>query len=220
MKLLVSLCSLLFIISTSLYAQQVKIPKPKRVGNPISLFNGEDLTGWRVYGTEKWYIDEQQLVCESGPDKAYGYLGTEELYKNFEIRFEFKQEAKGNSGLFFHSSIVDTRISGWEAEIAPIGGLTGGILESYGRGWLIKPKPEKDAYLKEGKWNKMRVRVMDDRVTTWLNGKEMVRLKDKRIGEHGGVIALQIHDGGDVKMRWRNIYLQKLRRKGDTSSVQ
>ena len=42
-----------------------------------SIFNGKDLTGWTIYGTELWYVEDGLLVCESGPDKEYGYLGTE-----------------------------------------------------------------------------------------------------------------------------------------------
>src|SRR6185295_9644612 len=70
-----------------------------------NLFNGKDLTGWKIYGTEKWYVDKGELVCESGPDKQYGYLATEKSYKDFELTVEFKQEANGNSGVFFRSSL-------------------------------------------------------------------------------------------------------------------
>jgi len=67
-----------------------------------SLFNGKDLKGWTIYGTEKWYVDTNgDLVCESGPDKAYGYFATEKQYKDFELTLEFKQESNGNSGVFF-----------------------------------------------------------------------------------------------------------------------
>jgi hypothetical protein len=41
-----------------------------------SLFNGKNLDGWTNYGTEKWYVEDGLLVCESGPDEKYGYLGT------------------------------------------------------------------------------------------------------------------------------------------------
>ena len=41
-----------------------------------SLFNGENLEGWSIYGTEKWYVEDGLLICESGPDEAYGYLAT------------------------------------------------------------------------------------------------------------------------------------------------
>lgn len=175
-----------------------------------SLFNGKDLEGWTIYGTEKWYVEDGLLVCESGPDEAYGYLGTNKYYKNFELTLEFKQGADGNSGVFFRSTIEGTKITGWQAEVAPPGNDTGGIYESYGRGWLIKPDPEKDKALKFGKWNKMKIRVDGDQVTTWLNGKEMISLQDAKIGEANGSIALQIHDGGGIKVYWRKINLTAL----------
>ena len=174
------------------------------------LFNGKDLTGWTVYGTEKWYVDDGLLVCESGPDKEYGYLGTNKDYKNFELTLEFKQAADGNSGVFFRSSIEGTKISGWQAEVAPPGHSTGGIYESYGRGWLIKPDPEKDKALKFEDWNTMKIRVVNDKVTTWLNGQKMITLKDEKIGEGSGCIALQIHSGGGIKVYWRNIKIKTL----------
>ena len=170
-----------------------------------SIFNGTDLTGWTIYGTEKWYVEEGLLVCESGPDKEYGYLGTEKEYKDFELRLEFKQGADGNSGVFFRSSIEGTRITGWQAEVAPPGSNTGGIYESYGRGWLIKPDPEKDKFLKFGEWNTMKIRVKGDLVETWLNGNKMITLEDEKIGKATGIIALQIHSGGGIKVQWRNL---------------
>lgn len=65
------------------------------------IFNKKDLTGWTVHGTEKWYVENGELVCESGPDKEYGYLSTNKKYKNFILSLQFKQEANGNSGVFF-----------------------------------------------------------------------------------------------------------------------
>lgn len=175
-----------------------------------SLFNGKDLTGWKIYGTEKWYVDKGQLVCESGPDKKYGYLATEKFYKNFDLTCEFLQESNGNSGIFFRSTIEGVKISGWQCEVAPQGHDSGGIYESYGRGWLKQIDADKENILKPGKWNKMRLRVEGDRVQTWLNGQPMVDLTDAKIGQANGSIALQIHDGGGIKVRWRKLIVQEL----------
>ncbi len=175
-----------------------------------SMFNGKDLSGWKVHGTEKWYVENGELVCESGPDKQYGYLVSDGKFKDFELKLEFKQESNGNSGVFFHCSIDGTTIAGWQAEVAPKDKHTGGIYESYGRGWLIKPDAEKQKALKEGEWNEMVVRMKGNTVTTWLNGQQMVELTDEKIGAGDGKIALQIHDGGGVKVRWRNIRIQEL----------
>ncbi|MEM9143773.1 MAG: DUF1080 domain-containing protein, partial [Bacteroidota bacterium] len=112
--------------------------------------------------------------------------------------------------VFIRSTIEGTKISGWQVEVAPPGHNTGGVYESYGRGWLIKPDPEKDKALKMGDWNQMKIRVQGDAITSWLNGTEMITLTDEKIGNGKGSIALQIHDGGGIKVKWRNIRVEEL----------
>ena len=125
------LLNLIFILSVNNIAGQ------------IELFNGKNLDGWKIHGTELWYVEDGLLVCESGPDKEYGYLSTNEFYDDFELTLEFKQEANGNSGVFIRSTVDGTKVSGWQVEVAPPGSNTGGVYESYGRGWLIKPEKGK-----------------------------------------------------------------------------
>ena len=199
-KLLLSLF-LIFFITIGSFAQQEK--------ESISLFNGVDLSGWNIHGTEKWYVEDGNLVCENGPDNEYGYLSTKEYYDDFVLTLEYKQESNGNSGIFFRSTLNGIIINGWQVEISPPGMYTGGIYESYGRGWLIKPDPKKEN-LNYGDWNSMKIMVKGAIVKTWLNGVEMIYLSDKMIGKGIGSIALQIHSGDDVKVRWRNINLKKL----------
>ena len=175
-----------------------------------SIFNGENLDGWNIHGTEKWYVEDGDLICESGPEKQYGYLSTKEFYKDFELTLDFKQEANGNSGVFIRSTVKGTIVSGWQVEVAPPGRDSGGVYESYGRGWLIKPGKEKDKALKMGEWNNMKIRVKGDQLISWINGVEMVNFNDEKIGKGEGSIALQIHDGGGIKVRWKNIYLTKI----------
>ncbi|MCD6354948.1 MAG: DUF1080 domain-containing protein [Prolixibacteraceae bacterium] len=175
-----------------------------------SIFNGKNLNGWVIHGTEKWYVENGLLICESGPDKQYGYLSTKKYYDNFELTLEFLQEANGNSGVFFRSTFKGTKVKGWQVEVAPPNHDTGGIYESYGRGWLAKIPDEKENILKMGEWNKMKIRLVGGHVTTWLNGQQMVELNDEKIAEGKGAIALQIHAGGGIKIKWRNLELKKL----------
>ena len=175
-----------------------------------SLFNGKNLDGWNIHGSELWYVENGILICESGPDKGYGYLSTEKFYDDFDLTVEFKQEANGNSGVFIRSTFEGTKVSGWQVEVAPPGSDTGGVYESYGRGWLIKPDKEKDKVLKMGKWNTMRIRVVGNQIQSWLNGTSMISLEDEMIGKGKGSIALQIHDGGGIKVRWRNLIVNEL----------
>ena len=168
---------------------------PRKTGKEVNLFNGVDLTGWEPYGTEK----------------QYGYLATRDYYDDFDLTVEFKQEADGNSGVFIRSFVEEgVKVNGWQVEVAPKGHDTGGIYESYGRGWLVQIPDEKENILKEGDWNTMRIKVQGDNVQTWLNGQEMVNLNDEKIGAGKGRIALQIHDGGGIKVLWRNLKLTTL----------
>lgn len=180
-----------------------------------SIFNGKDLSGWTKHGTEYWYVDDGELICESGPEEKYGYLSTNKPYKNFILNLDFKLEANGNSGIFIRSHVGGndgTTISGWQVEVAPPDLHTGGIYESTpgGRGWIIKPDPKDEKNLNPTDWNHMRIEAKGDMVTSWLNGKKMVELEDAKIGEGRGSIALQIHSGGGIKVRWKNIKIQEL----------
>mgnify|MGYP001254877003 FL=1 len=174
------------------------------------LFNGTNLTGWKIYGTEKWYVKDNLLICESGPDKGYGYLATEKFYDNFILTLEFNQESDGNSGVFFRSNIEGTKISGWQVEVAPPGSHSGGIYESYGRGWLIQPPSEYDDVVVLNQWNFMKIKVFNNEVTTWINGIKMININDDKIGKGVGSIALQIHDGGNIRVKWKNINIEML----------
>lgn len=191
--------------------KNMKLKELPRKPKEETLFNGKDLTGWEVYGTELWYVDNGELVCESGPDKEYGYLGTRKYYDDFDLSVDFKQAANGNSGIFIRSYIrTGVAISGWQVEVAPPGHNTGGIYESYGRGWIAEIPDEKENILKMGEWNNMRIKVLGDVVTTWLNGELMTELKDQKIGQGKGRIMLQIHSGGGIKVRWKNLNLTEL----------
>ena len=101
-------------------------------------------------------------------------------------------------------------MTGWQVEVAPKGEHTGGVYESYGRGWLIKPEAGKEDVLKEGEWNKLKIKVQGSTIVSWLNGTKMVELDDEKIGQAEGAIALQIHSGGGIKVRWRNIKIGEI----------
>lgn len=193
--------------------RNIKIKQlPKKEKPAKNLITGKDLKGWTNYGTEKWYVnDEGLLVCENGPDKQYGYFATNEYYKDFDLTLKFKQITNGNSGVFFRSFVEPpVKVHGWQCEVAPKGSDTGGIYESYGRGWLYQIPDDKENILKEGEWNDLRLRVEGDHVQTWLNGEPMTDMHDEQIGKAQGRIALQIHEGGDIKVLWKDIVIKPL----------
>jgi len=174
------------------------------------LINGKDLQGWKKYGEENWYVDQNVIVGTSSSKGGYGYLATEKEYDDFILRLEFKIEGDGNSGVFFRSQLSGTDIKGWQVEVAPPGQNTGAIYESGGRGWLNEIPDDRENILKPGKWNDLVVFVKDGHIQTWLNSNMMTDIKDETVASGTGVVALQVHSGGQVAVKWRNIYLKTL----------
>jgi len=181
----------------------------------VTLFNGKDLSGWKKNGDEKWIVEKGTILCESTANK-YGYLTTDKTYRDFDLRLKFKGEAAGNSGLFFHARItgVDPEhgpdIEGMQVEVDPgVGKHTGGLYESGGRGWVAMPKAEGEAALKAGEWNDLEVSVRGNHIVVRLNGVQVTDYNDASPKFSDGVIGLQIHTGGGVKMRWKDIYVKE-----------
>jgi hypothetical protein len=188
---------------------------PAQPGKEVALFNGKDLTGWHKNGDEKWVVENGTILCESTANK-YGYLTTEKTYRDFHLRLKFKGEAAGNSGVFFHSHItgIDPEhgpdIEGMQVEVDPsVGKHTGGLYESGERGWVAMPTAEVEQALKPGEWNDLEVLVEGVHIITRLNGVKISDFTDAAPKFNDGVIGLQIHTGGGVRMRWTDIFIQE-----------
>ena len=188
---------------------------PPPQGGGVSLFNGKDLTGWKNNGAEKWIVDQGTILCESAANK-YGYLTTEKTYRDFTLKLKFKGEAAGNSGVFLRARIIGIDpehgpdIEGMQVEVDPGAGKhTGGLYESGGRGWVAMPTAEGEQALKPGEWNDLEVSAQGNHIVTLLNGVKTVDFTDVTPKFTDGVIGLQIHTGGGVKMRWKDIFIRE-----------
>ena len=180
----------------------------------IPLFNGKDLSGWQAQGAERWVVEDGAILGESTTGK-YGYLTTGKTYKDFVLRLRFKCETDGNSGVFTRS-----RITGENPKTGPdIEGLqvevdatkhTGGIYESGGRGWVALPTPEGERAIKPRDWNELEVTAKGGRIVTRLNGVQIVDYNDSAPRFAVGVIGLQLHTGGGVKVRFKDISIRDL----------
>jgi Domain of Unknown Function (DUF1080) len=202
-------------LATAVFVVVAVVAKMPTQSEWISLFNGKDLTGWKNNGEEKWIVEQGTILCESAANK-YGYLTTEKIYHDFRLRLKFKGEAAGNSGVFFHAHItgIDPQhgpdIEGMQAEVDPsVGKHTGGLYESGGRSWVAMPTAEGEQALKPGEWNDLEVSVKGNHIVTQLNGVKIVDFTDAAPKFTDGVIGLQIHTGGGVKMRWKDIFIRE-----------
>jgi len=96
-----------------------------------------------------------------------------------------------------------------QVEVDPsVGNHTGGLYESGGRGWVIQPSSEGELALKPGEWNGLELSVQGSHIVTRLNGVRVADYNDAAPKFTDGVIALQIHTGGGVRMRWKDIYIR------------
>lgn len=176
------------------------------------LFNGKDLTGWEIWGTEKWSVDNGTILGESGPDKEDGFLMTKGTYTDFHAVLRFKCETNTNSGFFYHTTIPEdiSKISFIQVEIDNSFGRHTGGLHGSATSWIVWPAPEKEFALRPFEWNQLLVKVEGKRVRTYLNGVEMVDFTYPKPKVSEGVLALQIHPGGGTRVRFKDIWVKDL----------
>ena len=205
MRILISV-TLSILCATAVHAQDDLGPNWK------SLFNGKDLTGWQKIGNEKWIVEDGAIYGE-GVTQEYGYLATEKPYRDFHMYLRFKCEASGNSGVYIHTKFkpgTATITEGRQVEIdRAVGNHTGGIYGD-GKGWIVWPAPELEAVIRSNDWNEMLIKVEGRRYVTFLNGVQMIDFTYPSPVAKSGLIALQLHSGGQGRMRFKDIWIRDL----------
>ena len=176
---------------------------------PVKAFDGKSLAGWHQVGGGVWEVKDGEIVGRNG-DGTFGWLVSDKAYADFELEFECKHEAAGNSGIQFRSAVIEGAMYGYQVEFDPRSDHgTGGVYEQALRGWLCKPDAKGLAAMKPMEWNRIRLRVVGDRTQVWVNGVPTTDLHDP--AAINGVIAFQVHSGNKaVSTRWRNITIRDL----------
>jgi len=195
---------------TALWAQNRKAESPEE--NWVSLFNGQDLTGWVKIGKESWTV-EDGVIHGRGLTKDYGYLQTEKSFKDFQLSLRFKCEGDGNSGVFFHTAFKPGTAEitqGLQFEVdCTIGRHTAGLYGD-GRQWIVWPAAENETVVRMAEWNEYLVEVIGNRYRARLNGVQMVDFTDPTPKSFDGPIALQLHAGGRGNMKFKDIMIRDL----------
>jgi hypothetical protein len=195
-------------VAWSAAAQQVKLPGE----DWVQLFNGKDLTGWTNVGEERWEVVDGVLHGEA-VTKGYGYLATQNTYKDFVLALRFKCEGTGNSGVFFRTDFKPGTASvtqGLQFEVDCVMMRHTGGLYGDGRGWIVWPAPENEAVVRPDDWNEYLLEVRGNRYISRLNGVQMVDFTDPKPRSLDGVIALQLHSGGEGNMTFKDIWIRDL----------
>ena len=175
------------------------------------LFNGKDLAGWEGDRT-LWLVENGMIVGRSAGIKHNDFLSATRTFGDFELRLSFHLVGgNGNSGIQFRSKKIPDHVSGYQADI---GQKYWGCLydEARRNKVLVQAPAALETVLKKDGWNDYVIRAQGDQVQLWVNGLKTVEYyeTDPAI-ERTGIIALQIHSGGPLEVRFKNLRIKELK---------
>ena len=182
-----------------------------KFGAPVALFNGKDLTGWRLINekqTNGFKVADGILVndpvqSESGPHINYGNLRTDREFEDFNLKLEVNVPAGSNSGVYLRGMYEIQVLDSYKKE-----------LDSHNMGALYsRIKPTAGAEKPAGTWQTLDITLVDRHVTVLLNGTKIID-NQPVYGPTGGAIKSDVFTKGPIylqgdhgKVSYRNIML-------------
>lgn len=175
------------------------------------LFNGSDLKGWVLPADASLFSVEDGVIVgrTKGDLKINQFLVTDRPYGDFHLKAKVKLR-NGNSGIQFRSKrAADTgACSGPQADVAD--GYWGLLYEERGRGILDRDSVEKaKEIIHKDDWNEYEIIAQGDHVTILLNGTKVIDRTDAKF-DKDGIIALQVHVGPAMEVRFKDIRIKPL----------
>ncbi len=203
----------------------------------VPIFDGATLEGWA--GQEDlWRVESGEIVGETTTDaplehNSFLVWQGDEL-ADFELKLQFKIPS-GNSGVQYRSTLIDGvphAVKGYQADISADGEWTGaaynekngGIIAHLGQKIELGQAPsgrvslaslgvpdEIRSHIRSGDWNEYHIIAYGNHCIQKINGAitaEFIDKKPNRISQ--GLIALQLHAGPPMQVRFRDIRLRKL----------
>jgi hypothetical protein len=223
-------------LALALLAIALLIPSAAAQDKPQPLFNGKDLAGWEG-DPAIWSVENGAIVGRLTAEKPLEN-NTFLIWKggevaDFRLRLQFRIEG-GNSGVQYRSRVLDPArwiVAGYQADIDAENKYTGILYDERGRGILasrgerarIAPDGQRDATtfadaaelqnaIHAGDWNEYVIVARGPRLRHKINGKLMSETVDEENEKRAasGILALQVHQGPPMVVRFRNIRLEKL----------
>ncbi len=174
------------------------------------LFNGKDLAGWVTpEDKELFVVEDGEIVGRTKGDlKKNEFLVTDKSYGDFVLKAKVKYK-NGNSGIQFRSKRADDGVvSGPQADVAD--GYWGLLYEEKGRGILERyPEEKAKELVKQDDWNEFVITAKGQHVTIDLNGTRVIDREDPKF-DKDGIIALQVHVGPAMEVRFKDIEIKEL----------
>jgi len=204
------------------------------------LFNGKTMNGWHSYGKttagSNWKVQDGILLRDTlrgtdGKETQGSDLVTNEEFKNFHLKLEWKITKNGNSGIVFlvkedPVKYPDTYNTGYEMQIYDMQSATHTKNRKHDTGDLYDLVAATNAISKPtGQWNFAEIVVNNGALNLFLNGNNIVSTtlwddnfraliansKFAAMENFGtfkkGRIALQDHGGG---VYFRNVMIKRL----------
>ncbi len=185
-------------------------------GEPIRLFNGRNLDGWRLTEPRQvngWRVEDGTLVNEpvqqeGKPHRSYGNLRTEQEFEDFTLALEVRVPPKGNSGVYLRG-IYEVQVSD----------SFGQGLDSHNMGAVYsRITPAVSAEKPAGQWQTMEITLLDRHVTVVLNGRKIID-NEPLLGCTGGALWSDQFRPGPIYLQgdhtgvaYRNVVLKPIRK--------
>lgn len=181
-----------------------------KYGTPIQLFNGKDLTGWKLINPKQangFKVIDGNLVNDpvnpEGQRVNFGNLRTENEFEDFKLTLEVNVPEHSNSGVYLRGMYEIQVVDSYGAK-----------LDSHNMGGLYsRVKPTVSAEKKGGEWQTMEMILCDRHVTVTLNGTKIID-NQPAYGPTGGAMQADVFKAGPIylqgdhgKVSYRNIVL-------------
>ena len=173
---------------------------------PITLFNGKDLTGWRLINPDSdngWSFQDGVLINRVEKGKHFGNLRTDAEFEDFNLKLEVRTQENSNSGIYLRG-IYEIQVA--ESFGKPLDPHNMGALYSRITPLVAAEKPI-------GEWQTMDITLVDRHVTVILNGKTIID-NQPTLGCTGGALTSdEFHprplflQGDHTNVDYRNIVL-------------
>lgn len=202
-------------------------PSSAAVADGISLFNGRDLTGWKIAGPPESFRVEDGAIVANGPASHAFYDGAihEHAFRNFELVVDVMTRKGSNGGIYVLTEYEANPANVRAAGRFPSHGFEIQVNNSHtdrvrtGSIYHVQDVLD-DSPAKDDEWFTEDITVQGDTITVKVNGRQVAQWTqpaDWNGGREGpgrritgpGTIALQAHDPNST-VYYKNIRIKPL----------
>ena len=180
--------------------------EPPATASLPPIFNGRDLSGWKIPAEPYWTVVDGVLVGQSDAAKKGSMLYTEQHYDDVIVEGEVRFAGEIDSGIMVRKPELQLQI-----------GVSRSLKRDMTCSFYTGSYPETGQaaraaeLLRPGAWNRIRLEAKGDTFTVWLNGQQVSRYTDPKYKD-AGPIGLQIHGGLVMKVEFRDLRAMPLPR--------